>query len=150
MGRLPGASVSSLGIGIPARDLEVRTTPGGHTIAQLFMHLASNRLAFLEENVPDAGFKAPPGEWVNERDPEVIARFLDETARAVREVARDHIAKGRAMAIHYDHPLLFLQHMIWHDGYHHGQIKLALQLAGRALSNETIGRGTWGVWMRKA
>jgi hypothetical protein len=31
------------------------------------------------------------------------------------------------MERHYDHPILFLQHMIWHEGYHHGQMKLALK-----------------------
>jgi hypothetical protein len=34
------------------------------------------------------------------------------------------------MTLHYDHPILLLQHMLWHEGYHHGQIKLALKLAG--------------------
>jgi hypothetical protein len=40
---------------------------------------------------------------------------------------------------HYDHPILMLQHMIWHEGYHHGQIKLALKLAGRAISDKQAG-----------
>jgi uncharacterized damage-inducible protein DinB len=43
----------------------------------------------------------------------------------------------------------FLQHMIWHEGYHHGQIKLNLKLTGRSLSDREAGRGTWGVWMLK-
>jgi uncharacterized damage-inducible protein DinB len=53
------------------------------------------------------------------------------------------------MQQHYDHPLLFLQHMIWHDGYHHGQIKLALKLAGHPFDDEQIGALTWDVWMNK-
>jgi hypothetical protein len=40
--------------------------------------------------------------------------------------------------------------MIWHEGYHHGQIKLVLKLAGMPLSNKEAGPGTWGVWMRKS
>jgi hypothetical protein len=43
-----------------------------------------------------------------------------------------------------------LQHLIWHEGYHHGQIKLALKLAGQPLGDREIGPGTWGVWMRKS
>jgi len=50
---------------------------------------------------------------------------------------------------HYDHPLLMLQHLIWHEGYHHGQIKLALKLAGRPLSDDDAGPVTWDVWMLK-
>ena len=40
------------------------------------------------------------------------------------------------MNVHYDHPILLLQHMLWHEGYHHGQMKLALKLAGRPIANE--------------
>ena len=50
---------------------------------------------------------------------------------------------------HYDHPILMLQHLIWHEGYHHGQIKLALKMAGRAFDDEAIGPLTWDVWMEK-
>ena len=39
--------------------------------------------------------------------------------------------------------------MIWHEGYHHGQIKLALKLAGRPFDDEAIGSTTWDVWMDK-
>jgi hypothetical protein len=37
----------------------------------------------------------------------------------------------------------------YHDAYHHGQIKLALKLAGLALNDEVAGPGTWGVWMER-
>lgn len=140
--------VNLLGV-IPDEGLGIRSTPGGHTVAQLFMHLAYNRLAFIEENAPEAGVKAAGEEWVDEPDRERIARVLDDTSEKVRDVARTYLEAGKPMAMHYDHPLLFLQHMIWHDGYHHGQIKLALQLAGMPVSNAEAGPGTWGVWMRK-
>jgi hypothetical protein len=39
--------------------------------------------------------------------------------------------------------------MLWHEGYHHGQIKLALKLAGSPIADEKAGPLTWGVWMRK-
>ncbi len=42
---------------------------------------------------------------------------------------------GREMDVHYDHPILMLQHMIWHEGYHHGQIKIALKRAGCGVSD---------------
>jgi hypothetical protein len=51
--------------------------------------------------------------------------------------------------LHYDHPILLLQHTIWHEAYHHGQIKLALVLAGRPITNKEAGPLTWGIWMRK-
>ena len=51
--------------------------------------------------------------------------------------------------LHYDHPILLLQHMIWHEGYHHGQMKLALKVAGLPMTDEEVGPVTWDVWMRK-
>jgi hypothetical protein len=53
------------------------------------------------------------------------------------------------MDVHYDHPVLLLQHMIWHEGYHHGQIKLALKLAGRPVMDNEAGPITWDVWVNK-
>jgi uncharacterized damage-inducible protein DinB len=53
------------------------------------------------------------------------------------------------MDLHYDHPILLLQHMLWHEGYHHGQMKLALKVAGRPMTDEVAGPVTWSVWMRK-
>jgi hypothetical protein len=42
---------------------------------------------------------------------------------------------------HYDHPILLLQHMLWHEGYHHGQISLALTAALRS-RNSTVSRAS--------
>jgi uncharacterized damage-inducible protein DinB len=53
------------------------------------------------------------------------------------------------MELHYDHPILLLQHMLWHEGYHHGQMKLALKVAGRPLPDKEAGPLTWRVWMNK-
>jgi uncharacterized damage-inducible protein DinB len=40
--------------------------------------------------------------------------------------------------------------MLWHEDYHHGQIKLALKLAGCPIPDQDAGPLTWGVWMRKS
>jgi uncharacterized damage-inducible protein DinB len=53
------------------------------------------------------------------------------------------------MDLHYDHPILLLQHMLWHEGYHYAQIKVALKAAGIPLSDDVAGPATWDVWMRK-
>jgi uncharacterized damage-inducible protein DinB len=53
------------------------------------------------------------------------------------------------MNLHYDHPMLLPQHMIWHEGYHPGQIKLALKAAGSPMTDEKAGRVTWDEWMHK-
>jgi len=53
------------------------------------------------------------------------------------------------MELHFDHPILLLQHLLWHEGYHHGQIKLILKMAGRPIFDTVAGPGSWGVGMRK-
>jgi len=39
--------------------------------------------------------------------------------------------------------------MLWHEGYHHGQIKVALKRAGVPLANDVAGPLSWRVWMQK-
>jgi uncharacterized damage-inducible protein DinB len=51
--------------------------------------------------------------------------------------------------LNYGHPLLMLQLLLWHEGYHHGQIKLALKIAGQPLANDQAGPLTWDVWRKR-
>ena len=91
----------------------------------------------------------PEEEWVVERDPDRIAQMLNESAKVVRDAVRSRVEAGRDMNLHVDHPILLLQHMLWHEGYHHGQMKLALKVAGHPLTDKEARPVTWGVWMRK-
>ncbi len=74
-----------------------------------------------------------------EPDRERMAQRLNNSAKAVRQAVKKRVEAGREMELHYDHPILLLQHMIWHEGYHHGQIKLALKLAGHPITNKEAG-----------
>jgi uncharacterized damage-inducible protein DinB len=78
-----------------------------------------------------------------------MTQMLNESAKAVCNAVKRRAESGREMNLHYDHPILFLQHMIWHEGYHHGQIKLVLKLTGQPMSDEQAGPLTWDIWMRK-
>jgi uncharacterized damage-inducible protein DinB len=108
------------------------------------------RLIFLSEDAPEFTGTLPQREWVNEGNSDRIAEELERSARAVREAVESRIRSDQAMNVHYDHPLLYLQHMIWHEGYHHGQIKLALKVAGGPFDDEEIGPVTWDIWMDKS
>ena len=134
---------------LPDGGLEARAVEGSPSIAQLFTHIHYVRLVFVFEDAPEFARKLPEEEWVVEADRGRIAEMLNDRARAVRDAAKSRLQAGREMNLHYDHPVLLLQHMIWHEGYHHGQIKLALKLAGRPMRDEEAGPLTWGVWMRK-
>jgi len=134
---------------LPEGGLEIRAMEGSPSIAELFTHIHYVRLVFVLEDAPEFARDMPKEEWVAERDPDRTTQMLNESAKAVRDAVRGRVEAGRDMDLHYDHPILLLQHMLWHEGYHHGQIKLALKLAGRPLTDEAAGPGTWGVWMRK-
>jgi uncharacterized damage-inducible protein DinB len=134
---------------LPGGGLAVRAMEGGPSVAELFTHMHYVRLVFVLEDAPEFGGKVPEEEWAGERDPERIGQMLNESAKAVRDSVQSRVEEGRDMDLHYDHPILMLQHLIWHEGYHHGQIKLALKLAGRPISDKEVGPVTWWVWMRK-
>ena len=134
---------------LPEGTLELRPIQGSPTMAELFLHIHYVRLVFVSEDAPEFAREVPTEEWRMERDRERIAEMLNESAQAVSEAVRGRLEAGQAMDLHYDHPILMLQHMIWHEGYHHGQIKLALKLAGRPISDEEAGPLTWDVWMEK-
>ena len=134
---------------LPEGGLDVRPMNGSPSIAELFTHIHYVRLVFVFEDAPEFARPVPESEWVVERDPGRIAQMLNDSAQVVRDAVKGTLEAGRDMDLHYDHPILMLQHMVWHEGYHHGQIKLALKLAGRPLSDDEAGPVTWDVWMQK-
>jgi uncharacterized damage-inducible protein DinB len=136
-------------LALPDGGLEVRAMEGSPSVAELFTHIYYVRLVFVFEDAPEFARELPKAEWMVERETSRIAEMLNDSAQAVRDAVKSRTEAGREMNLHYDHPILLLQHMIWHEGYHHGQIKLALKLAGRPISNEEAGPITWRVWMRK-
>jgi uncharacterized damage-inducible protein DinB len=134
---------------LPKGGLEARVMEGSPSVAELFTHIHYVRLVFISEDAPEFARGLPEEEWVAERDPDRIAQMLNDSAKVVRDAVKSRVEAGQHMNLHYDHPILLLQHMIWHEGYHHGQIKLALKATGRPLTDQEAGRVTWQVWMRK-
>lgn len=134
---------------VPSDLFEARPAEGSPSIAELFGHINFVRLAFVAGSAPEFARPVPESEYAAGSDVPLLERMLNESAAAVRDAVRGRITAGRPTDKYYDHPVLMLQHHIWHEGYHHGQIKLTLKLAGRALSDKEVSRGTWGVWMRK-
>ena|SRR5271165_1867675 len=134
---------------LPEGGLEARAMEGSPSVAELFTHIHYVRLVFVFEDAPECARVPPKEEWVVERDRGRIMQMLNDSAMAVRDAVEGRLETGRSMDLHYDHPVLLLQHMLWHEGYHHGQIKLALKLAGRPMTDKEAGPITWRVWMNK-
>jgi uncharacterized damage-inducible protein DinB len=138
---------------VPRGALQIRAIDGSPSVAEMLTHMHYVRLVLVAEDAPESApnlaKELPREEWAAEPDPDRIAQMLNESAKVVRNAAKIKLESGRAMNVHYDHPILFLQHLIWHEGYHHGQIKLALKLAGRPVEDEVAGPVTWRVWFDK-
>jgi uncharacterized damage-inducible protein DinB len=134
---------------LPDGGMDARAVEGSPIVAQLFAHIHYCRLVLVVEDAPEFGTALPEAEWRAERDRERMAEMLNDSAKVVRDAVKGRLQAGRDMDVHYDHPILMLQHLIWHEGYHHGQIKLTLNAAGRPFDDEEIGQVTWDVWMDK-
>jgi uncharacterized damage-inducible protein DinB len=135
---------------VPAGGLEARAVEGSMTVAEMFLHIHGTRWFVLSEDAPEFAGEPLGKGWRETRDAERIAEMLNDSARRVRAALKDRLETGKAMLVRYDHPILLLQHMVWHEGYHHGQIKLALKAMGRPLDDEEIGPVTWHLWFDKA
>ena len=134
---------------LPEGGLEVKAIESSPSVAQQFTHIHHERLVSVFEQAPEFARNVPEEEWMVERDRDRIAHMLTDSAKAVRDAVRGRALAGRDMDLNYDHPILMLQLMLWHEGYHHGQIKLALKVAGHLISDEEAGPFTWDVWRGK-
>jgi uncharacterized damage-inducible protein DinB len=135
-------------LALPDGGLDARATKGSPSVTQMFSHIHYARLVSVAENVPEFATKLPE-EWAIEREPNHMAEMLNASAKVVRVAVNGRLHASRDLDLHYDHPILFLQHMIWHEGYHHGQIKLALKTSGHPISDDVAGPVTWDIWMDK-
>ncbi|HEX4916154.1 MAG TPA: DinB family protein [Vicinamibacterales bacterium] len=134
---------------VPDDALGVRVMATSPTVAQTFAHLIYIRLVHVLEDAPEFASGVPAVEWANDVDRDHLVRQLTDSAAVVRAAVRARLEHNQPMDLHYDHPLLMIQHLLWHEAYHHGQIKLACKIAGRPITDDRIGTQSWGIWMDK-
>lgn len=135
---------------VPDDLLDHRALPGGFSIVGMFVHIDACRRYAVKEDAPEVAAPELPEGWRSERDPARIEALLHESAAAVKGAVAGRIAAGRDMDVRYDHPILMLQHLIWHEAYHHGQIKLILKQLGRPLNDDDGSLVTFDLWMDRS
>ena len=79
-------------------------------------------------------------------DLDALREMLKESGLAVGEVMATALAENKQQSGGYEHPVLFLQHLIWHEGWHVGLIFLALRLAGNEIPEEWEEAKVWAEW----
>ena len=134
---------------VPEGGLEVKAIESSPSVVQQFMHIHHERLVSVFEEAPEFAREVPKEEWGVEHDRDRIAQMLNDSATAVRDAVKGRVVAGRDLDLNYDHPILMLQLLLWHEGYHHGQVKLALKLAGYPIGDDEAGPLTWDVWRGK-
>lgn len=131
---------------LPGGGLEARAMAGSPTVSEMFTHVHHERMVSVLENAPECAGQVPEEEWSAESDATRIAQMLHESAKRVRDAVRGRVEAGRALDRDFAHPIHLLQFLIFHEGYHHGQIKLALKAAGCPIADADAGPLTWDVW----
>lgn len=134
---------------IPAGGLEARAMEGSPSVSEMFTHLHHERMVSVFEEASEFAGNVPDEEWLVEHDPDRIAQMLNDSAKRVRDAVKGRVEAGRDLDLNYDHPILLIQLLIFHESYHHGQIKLALKMAGRPMTDDEAGPLTWDVWRLK-
>jgi uncharacterized damage-inducible protein DinB len=129
-----------------------KPAPEGWPISEHLCHVHEVRTGWLNTIDPKRAkelgevYSQEGNQWIAITDLAEIKRHLAMSAKAVREAVKELLAAGVEKIGPYDHPVYFLQHMIWHEGYHFGLIILALRNAGKEPTEEWEEANVWGLW----
>jgi|GEM_PF-4118545 len=76
---------------------------------------------------------------------DLIREQLALSALAVDDALEQGLAHAGPFSP-YDHAIYFLQHLVWHEGYHAGLLLLALRNVGREPSEMWQEQHIWELW----
>jgi uncharacterized damage-inducible protein DinB len=144
--------LSNLASQIDETNRRAKPSPDGWGIDTHLGHIHEVRYWWLSKVAPELakdlgdGLEEQGDEWLAIENLAEIKRLLEESGLAVRKAVADALESGTEKFGPYDHPVLFLQHMIWHEGYHFGLINLALRNIGAEPSEEWAEENVWGLW----
>jgi uncharacterized damage-inducible protein DinB len=146
--------VEAVGSLIDETNRHVKPSEDGWPLDKQLAHMHKTRKYFLTQIAPEQAARLGDS-YADEMgtpiaDLATIKSNLTASGLAVRETVREGLARGMSpMAgpnATYDNPVLFLQHMVWHDGWHVGLIFLALRLNGQEPPEEWDEPNVWGLW----
>lgn len=131
---------------LPETALHARALPSSPTIAEMFTHMHHERLISVQENAPEVNVAVPAIEWADVPDPKEVVVMLTESALAVRRAVETRLHAEQRFDKDFAHPTQLIAFLIFHEGYHHGQIKLALKAVNASLADDVVGQKIWDVW----
>lgn len=127
-----------------------RPCDDGMLLFEQLAHIHHTRrfwLRQLSEARADALPKSMRNGWEDPvEDLASLREMLAQSASAIRETMSEALGRPLGKIGFYDNAVLFLQHMIWHEGWHVGQIMTSLRLAGQDPGEEWEEAHLWGEW----
>lgn len=130
-----------------------RPDPNGMPLIEQLAHIHNTRRFWLSKTSPEhlegygrSYLQVNEEEWTPVQDLSEMRSLLKASGKAVRNATKKALDEGVGKFGGYDHPVYFLQHMLWHEGYHFALIMLALRLAGIEPSEEWEEEKVWGLW----
>lgn len=142
--------VDAVATRVDESNRKVKPSEDGWPLDQQLAHIHSVRRYWLSQidrkRAATVGLSFTDGWETPIEDLDAIKALLKESAVAVRESVAAMLANGTQSKGGYDHPVLFLQHMVWHEGWHVGLIFLGLRLNGQEPGEEWEEPNVWGQW----
>ncbi len=130
---------------IPPDALGGVSASKGRSVGAMFAHLHNTRLMWLDAAAKDLRAGLAKIEKDQTGDPTFLRESLDASAAAIDELVRRAIEGGRILGFKGP-PAAFVGYLIAHDGYHWGEIGIALAQSGHPLDRKTAyGLWEWGV-----
>lgn len=132
--------------------LQVKPSEDGMSILEQFCHIHNTRKFWMSRFSPGhlegvgKSYQQIGDEWVPLDDFEEVKLLLDQSAAMVRNAVGEALANGAGQLGNYENPVLYLQHMVWHEGWHAGLVMLALRLAGQEPSEDWEDQHLWQPW----
>lgn len=140
-------SVASL---VDEKNRQVKPSEDGWALDAQLAHIHQVRRYWLSQFAPERAkdlIKTVGDDWETPIDDlQKIKAALLASGMAVREAVRERLGPDLQPSGAYENPVLFLQHMVWHEGWHVGLLFLGLRLAGQDPTEEWSEAHVWGEW----
>jgi uncharacterized damage-inducible protein DinB len=144
--------IANIGSRIDESNRYAKASEDGWPVDEQLAHVHESRYYWLTKVAPEVAkslgdvYVQVGEEWKAIPDLPEIKRQVGLSSAAVRTAVGDAIEAGITQFGPYTHPIMFMQHMIWHEGYHFALIVLALRNAGQEPPEEWEDANVWGLW----
>jgi len=142
--------LTAVGSRVDESNRKAKPSEDGWPLDHQLAHIHAVRKEWLSQLSPERGNALgdtfTDGWFTPIDDLQAIRSQLDASAIAIRAAVREALQNPGTKVGAYDHPVLFLQHMVWHEGWHVGLILLGLRRAGQEPPEEWEEAHIWGEW----